>query len=117
MNAAIALMLLVSCSDNFSTCNASDDMVQVYPTHEACEAALMPQVNRIGTHSELVFGKCLSANSDVIEGDLTIYWHIDQSGNFIVELVNDDNEQDVSTALNKVKSPKVNKVNVNKPSA
>lgn len=118
MNAVIAVMLLVSCTDNFSACNASDDMVQVYPSHEACETALIPEVKRIGSHSEQVFGKCLEADTDFINGDLSIYWHVDQNGNFIVELANEDSgEDEISIALNEIDKSQASKVHIMKPNA
>lgn len=118
MNSVIAVMLLVSCTDNFSACNAADDMVQVYQSHEACESSLMAQIKRVGANSELVFGKCLVADEDFINGDLSIYWHIDQNDNFIVELANEDSdEKDISVSLNKIGRPDDNHQEENKPSA
>ncbi|WP_297323584.1 hypothetical protein [uncultured Bartonella sp.] len=118
MNAVIAVMLLVSCTDNFSVCNASDDMVRVYPSHEVCETALIHEVKRIGSHSEQVFGKCVKADADFINGDLSIYWHVDQNGNLIVELANEDSgEDEISIALNEIDKSQANKVPIMKPNA
>ena len=119
MNSVIAVMLLVSCTDGFSACNAADDMVKVYPTHEACEAALIPAVNHIGQSNEMVFGQCIKADPDFINGDLSIYWRVDQNGDFIVELTNEDSEEEELTVpLQKIEKPVAGATQINtKPAA
>lgn len=118
MNSVIAVMLLVSCTDGFSACNASDDMVKVFPTHEACEAALLPAVSRVGQTNEMVFGKCIKSDPDFINGDLSIYWRVDQNGDFIVELSNEESEEEELTVpLEKLEKPVAGKPVTNKPTA
>ncbi|WP_279099383.1 hypothetical protein [Bartonella apis] len=106
MNSVIAVMLLVSCTDGFSACNAADDMVKVYTTHEACEADLLPSVNHIGKTNEMVFGQCIKADPDFINGDLSIYWRVDENGDLIVELTNDDSDnEELTVPLRKIDKP------------
>lgn len=118
MNSVIAVMLLVSCTDGFTACNAADDMVKIYPTHQACEAALKPAVDDIEKTGEMVFGKCIKADRDFITGDLNIYWRVDEKGDFIVELTNEDSEEDgLSVPLNKIEKPVAGKKPTDKPLA
>lgn len=118
MNSVITIMLLISCTDSFSACNAANDMVKIYPTQQACETALLPAVGRVIEKSEIVFGKCIKADQDFVTGDLSMYWHVDQHGNFIVELSNEDsNEDGLSVPLDKIEKPITGKNIINKPLA
>lgn len=118
MNSVIAVMLLVSCTDGFSACNAADDMVNIYPTQQACETALLPAVGQVGKTSEIVFGKCIKADQNFITGDLSMYWHVDPNGDFIVELSNEDSDEDgLSVPLDKIDKPIATKNTIDKPLA
>lgn len=118
MNSVIAVMLLVSCTDGFSACNAADDMVNIYPTQQACETALLPAVGRVGKNSEVVFGKCIEADQDFATGDLSMYWHVAPNGDFIVELSNEDSDENgLFVPLNKIEKPIAGKKTSGKPLA
>lgn len=92
MNSLVAVMLLVSCTDGFSSCTAADDMVRVFPTETACEASLVPTVSKISTRGEQIFAKCLYADPNLIESDLSIYWRVTASGDLIVDLSDEDSD-------------------------
>lgn len=89
MSGIMAAMLIVICTDTFSTCKVLDSNVNVYQTAETCEAKLIPSLRSAISKGEQIFGKCVSIQPTSLQSNSAIYWEITEDGDFLVDVRND----------------------------
>jgi len=99
MSSLFAFMILVSCSDGLHNCRVAEDMFIAFPTVEYCELQLEPSIRKISLRGEQIFGRCMSANNDLVSSDATVNWQVDLNGDFYVDIHDDKGENDPSPMI------------------
>ncbi|WP_455476330.1 hypothetical protein [Bartonella sp. B17] len=91
MSSLIFVLLLVSCTDDFTSCYSNETMVKTYPTAQACDQALEPSVQRFASYGEQVFAQCTSMNANLPQEEANLTWTVTNRGNFLIKNHNIDN--------------------------
>lgn len=89
MSGFLVFMIMVSCSDGLNDCQVADDL-KAYSTIEQCNQDLAPSVKKISMRGEEIFGRCILASTDLMVSDITVNWHVDQRGDFFVDIADED---------------------------
>ncbi|EJF91628.1 hypothetical protein [Bartonella tamiae] len=86
MNSLIAIMLLVTCNDDFSLCEMPNEKVDVYPNHAICEDSINKRLKDMTFKGEQIFAQCVATQDYELNKYLTLYWHVNKRGDFKVSL-------------------------------
>ncbi|OPB32173.1 hypothetical protein [Bartonella sp. AR 15-3] len=90
MNPVIAVLLLVSCTDDFNSCYSNNTMVKIYPTIQICEQKIMPLVKKFTSYGEQIFAQCTNISANEREKEVTLIWSVTNKGNFFLKKQNTD---------------------------
>lgn len=68
MNSMAALLVIVACHPQDTTCLQDPVAVISYDTDDACHLALPKELRRARALAEVVYGDCFPVNSDLVAG-------------------------------------------------
>ena len=68
MNSMAALMVIVACHPQDTTCLQDPVAVISYDTDEACYGALPKELKRARAMAEIIYGDCFPVNADLVDG-------------------------------------------------
>ncbi|AQX22062.1 MULTISPECIES: hypothetical protein [unclassified Bartonella] len=97
MNPVLAVLLLVSCTDDFNSCYSNKTMVKIYLTAQACEQKIIPSIKEFTSYGEQIFAQCTNISASVPQQEITLIWSVTNKGNFFLKEQNTD--ETVSSAL------------------
>ncbi|WP_345119369.1 hypothetical protein [Bartonella pachyuromydis] len=84
MNSLVFILLLVSCTDDFNSCYSNNTMVEIYPTAQACEQALIPSTKKIASYGQQIFAQCTSIEANLHQQQVKLIWYVTNRGNFLL---------------------------------
>ncbi|MDD9330136.1 MAG: hypothetical protein PV353_06970 [Bartonella sp.] len=90
MNPVIAVLLMVSCTDDFNSCYSNKTMVKIYPTTQACEQKIMSSIKKFTSYGEQIFAQCTNISTNVRQQEVTLIWSVTNKGNFFLKKQNTD---------------------------
>lgn len=98
MEQIVALMLLVSCSDDLLSCKEIPTPTVSYQTVHSCNAEMS---KLIANHSldHFILGTCVTADASAFYRDATLVWDISISGKLSAELVMSNQDVIASASL------------------
>ncbi|MDZ7873776.1 MAG: hypothetical protein U5N27_11890 [Rhizobium sp.] len=68
MNSMAALMVIVACHPQDTTCLQDPVAVISYDTDEACYGALPKELKRARAMAQIIYGDCFPVNADLVAG-------------------------------------------------
>lgn len=86
MEQIVAFMLLVSCSDDLSSCKEIPAPTVSYQTARACHAEMPKHLANHATN-HIILGTCVTVDASAFYSDATLVWDISKSGKLSAELV------------------------------
>ncbi|AQX28398.1 MULTISPECIES: hypothetical protein [unclassified Bartonella] len=92
MSPFIAVLLLVSCTDDFNSCYSNDTMVKIYPTTQTCEQKIMPLIKKFTSHGEQIFAQCAKISANIKKQKVTLSWSVTNKGDFFLKKQNTDDD-------------------------
>nr|WP_273756842.1 hypothetical protein [Bartonella sp. MM73XJBT] len=84
MNSLVFILLLVSCTDDFNSCYSNNTMVEVYPTAQACEQAMIPSTKKFASYGQQIFAQCTSVQANLYQQQVQLTWSVTNRGNFLL---------------------------------
>nr|WP_081632710.1 hypothetical protein [Bartonella bovis] len=94
MNPIVAVLLLVSCTDDLNSCYSNDSMVKVYPTAQICEQDIIPSIKKLTSSGQQIFAQCTDIPINSTLQKTSLVWSVTNQGNFLLQsLHNNDNKQ------------------------
>ncbi|CBI76835.1 conserved protein of unknown function [Bartonella clarridgeiae 73] len=91
MNSVIAVLLMVSCTDDFNSCYSNDTMVKIYPSIQTCDQKIMPLIKKFTSYGEQIFAQCTSISANIKQQEVTLIWSVTNKGDFFLKKQNTDN--------------------------
>lgn len=84
MNSLAFILLLVSCTDDFNSCYSNNSMVEIYPTAQACEQAMIPSTKKFASYGQQIFAQCTSVQANLHQQQVKLIWSVTNRGNFLL---------------------------------
>ncbi|WP_078705849.1 hypothetical protein [Bartonella sp. WD16.2] len=84
MNPIVTVLLLVSCTDDLSSCYSNDSMVKIYPTAQICEQDIVPSIKKLMS-GEQIFAQCTDIPINSIQQKASLVWSVTNQGNFLLQ--------------------------------
>lgn len=81
-----ALMLLVACPEDLSSCSEIPAPEAYYQSMDECENALDPAMRRASQNHPQLYGQCAEIGPELAEADAEIIWDIASDGNLYVSV-------------------------------
>ncbi|WP_246257504.1 hypothetical protein [Bartonella gabonensis] len=88
MNPLIFILLLVSCTDDFSSCYSNNTMTKIYPTAQACEQAMIPSTKKSAFYGQQIFAQCINVHPHLHQKKVKLIWSVTNHGNFLLKSQN-----------------------------
>nr|WP_246348548.1 hypothetical protein [Bartonella callosciuri] len=92
MNPLIFILLLVSCTDDFTSCYSNNTMVKTYPTAQACDQAMIPSTKKFASYGQQIFAQCINVQANLYQQEVTLIWSVTNHGNFLLKSQNMNNK-------------------------
>ncbi|MBC7282013.1 hypothetical protein [Hoeflea sp.] len=85
-----AFMILIACSDDYTTCTEQPAPAVAYETVRQCEADLSPSIRMMAAERKHALGKCLEIDPALFYQDAEIVWDVSAEGELevVLELIN-----------------------------
>lgn len=90
MDTLAALMLLVGCNADLSSCTEVPVPSPVYASASACERALPMEMRFAATGDRRMIGSCTAVDEAALERAASVEWAVNRAGRLAVALVEDD---------------------------
>lgn len=86
MEHLVAIMLLVGCNTDGSTCTEIPVPTPAYSSLADCENDLALQMRLTQTFDNRVLGGCKAVDEALLEEEATIDWAVNRAGNLLIEI-------------------------------
>lgn len=97
MEHLVAIMLLVGCSADGSTCTEIPVPTPSYSSVAECQSELGLQMRLSGTYDNRVLGACKAVDEALLEESVTVAWAVNGGGRLLVEIEADHEEAVVAS--------------------
>lgn len=81
-----ALLLIVACSDGFSTCRERPAPKPIFETAEECNAELAALMPSLAPQEPQILAKCVTVDPALDEEDVELTWKVDPDGSLRASL-------------------------------
>ena len=93
-----ALLLIIGCSDDFSTCSELPASVSIFETKEDCDQQLPNSLGAFTGQFEQLYAQCLSVDPAMEDEDTELVWEVHPDGTLIAAVEPAPPEEIESTA-------------------